>query len=71
MIKDNFFTIIASANIQQLRWFQDKFYLISKIRDDWESNYKYREVKEKLYPRNWLRFWRYCINNFIAFRVTK
>ena len=32
MITDFLFTIIASANIQQLRWHQEKFYLITKIK---------------------------------------
>ena len=34
------FNIITSANIQQLRWFQEKFYLIAKKwSDDWEINF--------------------------------
>ena len=41
----SFFTIITSANIQQLRWFQKKFYLITKNKEMIDKiNYKYIEV---------------------------
>ena len=32
MITDFLFSIITSANIQKLRWHQEKFYLITKIK---------------------------------------
>ena len=51
MILISIFIIITGANIKQLRWHQEKFYLITKINYAWEINYKYIEVWENFYQK--------------------